>query len=87
MKRPSIKTVGLSLSFLFAVTYVLCVIWDLVFPGWAMYRVWQPLFPGFGWGVTGFIIGLVESVLYGYYAAVVLVPTYNYLQQREAGTG
>ncbi len=87
MKRPSIKTVGLSLGLLFAATYVLCVVWDLVFPGWAMYRVWQALFPGFGWGVTGFTIGLVESVLYGYYVAVVLVPTYNYLQQREVEAG
>jgi len=87
MKGPSIKTVGLSLSFLFATTYVLCVVWDLVFPGWAMYRVWEALFPGFGWSITGFSIGLVESVLYGYYVAVVLVPTYNYLQQREAEAG
>jgi len=83
MKKPSVKTVGLSLGLLFAVTYALCVIWDLVFPGWAMYPVWQGLFPGFGWSVTGFLAALVEAVLYGFYVAVVFVPVYNYLQQRE----
>ncbi|MFQ6058534.1 MAG: hypothetical protein ACE5MB_06630 [Anaerolineae bacterium] len=83
MKGLSIKTVGLSLSVLFVATYVLCVIWDLVFPGWAMYPVWQGLFPGFSWSVVGFLIGLVETVIYGFYAAVVFVPVYNYLHRRE----
>ncbi|HXF69096.1 MAG TPA: DUF5676 family membrane protein [Thermoflexus sp.] len=83
MKSLSIKTVGLSLSALFAVTYVLCVLWDLVFPSWAMYPIWQGLFPGFSWSLGGFVIGLVETVVYGFYAAVIFVPIYNYLQRRE----
>jgi len=83
MRGLSIKTVGLSLSALFVVTYVLCVIWDLVFPGWAMYPVWQRLFPGFSWSAIGLLVGLVETVVYGFYAAVVFVPVYNYLHRRE----
>lgn len=86
MRGLSIKTVGLSLSVLFVVTYVLCVIWDLVFPGWAMYQVWQGLFPGFSWSAMGFLIGLVETAVYGFYAAVVFVPVYNYLHRREMET-
>lgn len=86
MKGLSVKTVGLSLGILLAVTYTLCVVWDLVFPGWAMYQVWQRLLPGFGWSAIGFLIGLVETVLYGFYVAVIFVPVYNFLQRREAAT-
>ncbi len=84
MKGLRIKTVGLALSALFAVTYALCVLWDLVVPGWAMYPIWQGLFPGFSWSVGGFLIGLVETGVYGFYAAAVFVLAYNYLQRREA---
>jgi P-type Cu+ transporter len=83
MKGLSIKTVGLSLSALASVTYVLCMIWDLIFPGWAMYQTWQGLFPGFSWSVGGFVIGLVEAVIYSFYAAAIFVSVYNYLQRRE----
>ncbi len=83
MKGLSIKTVGLSLGTLFAVSYVLCVIFDLVFPNWAMYQVWQGLLPGFSWSAVGFVIGLAWTVIYGFYIAVIFVPVYNYLQQRE----
>lgn len=83
MRELSIKAVGLSLGALFAITYLLCVIWDLIFPGWAMYQVWQRLFPGFGWSTVGLLVGLVEAVVYGFYAAVVFVPIYNYLHRRE----
>ncbi len=83
MRTLRIRTVGLSLSALIAVTYVVCVVWDLVFPGWAMYEVWQRLFPGFGWSAVGLLVGLVESVVYGFYAAVIFVPVYNYLSRRD----
>lgn len=83
MKGLSIKTVGLGLGTLFVVSYVLCLLFDLVFPGWAMYQVWQGLLPGFSWSAAGLLIGLVETVLYGFYIAVIYVPVYNYLQRRE----
>ncbi|HBY95709.1 MAG TPA: hypothetical protein DEP84_17445 [Chloroflexi bacterium] len=83
MRDLRITPVGWSLSALLLVTYVLCVLWDLLFPGWAMYRAWQVLFPGFSWSLGGFLIGLIETVVYGFYAAVVFVPVYNYLSRRE----
>lgn len=86
MKGLSIKTVGLALGILFAVSYVLCVLFDLVFPGWAMYQVWQGLIPGFGWSVVGLLVGLVETVVYGFFIAVIYVPVYNYLQRRNQET-
>lgn len=86
MRALRIKTVGLSLSALLLVTYVLCVLFDLFFPGWVMYQLWQGLFPGFSWSVGGFLIGLVEAVVYGFYVAAIFVPAYNYLNRREGET-
>ncbi len=83
MRGLSIRTIGLSLSAVIALTYVLCVIWDLVFPGWAMYRIWQGLFPGFSWSILGFLIGLIETGLYSFYAATVFVFAYNGFHRRE----
>ena len=84
MRSLRIKTVGLSLSAVLAVTYTLCVLWDALFPGWAMYQLWQRVFPGFSWSIVGFLIGLVETVVYGFYIAAIFVPVYNYLHGREA---
>lgn len=87
MKTLSIKVVGLSLSAILAVSYVLCLVWDQVFPGWAMYQIWQGLLPGFSWSAVGLLIGLVETVIYGFYVAVIFVPVYNYLHRRKVAAG
>ena len=79
----SIRTVGLALTALFAVTYVLCVLFDLFIPGWAMSSTWSVMFPGFARSVAGFFIGLAETVIYSFYIAVVFVPVYNILHHLE----
>ena len=39
--------------------------------------------PGFKWlTLPGFLIGLVESFLYGAYAGLVYVPVYNFFARR-----
>jgi hypothetical protein len=75
--------VALSLGVFLAITFTLCVIWGLVFPGTgAMQRLMEAAFPWFTWLSWGsYFIGLVESVLYGIYAAVVFVPLYNGLSR------
>lgn len=83
MNKLRIQSVGLPLGILFSVSYVLCVAWDLLFPAWAMSQFWQPLLPGFAWNVTGFLVGLVETIFYGYYIAVIFAPIFNLLQRRE----
>ncbi len=85
MQRLRIRSVGLSLGVLLAVSYVLCLAWDLLFPGWAMYPAWQRLLPGFSWSASGLLIGLAETLLYGYYVALIFVPIYNYLHRQEMG--
>ncbi|NQU59748.1 MAG: hypothetical protein HQ512_01335 [Rhodospirillales bacterium] len=74
---------GMSLGLLLAISFVVCVLFDLVFPAYAMNPVWAPLFPGFTWlNWTSFFIGLVESFAYGWYVAVIFGPLYNFFAAR-----
>jgi hypothetical protein len=77
------KTVGVSVGLFLSISYVLCVIYDLIFPGMTMYQSWIRLLPGFTWLTWGsFLLGLVESFLYGIYVALVFVPLYNYFKRK-----
>ena len=81
--KLSISALGNSLGVFFAITLVLCILFDLVFPGFAMNQVWSALLPGFVWLTwTGVIIGLVESFAYGWYVAVIFVPLYIFFTTR-----
>lgn len=83
--RVSVIALGMSLGLFLALTFALCVLFDLVFPGYAMNRVWAPLFPGFTWlSWSSFLIGLAESFAYGWYAAVIFGPLYNFFAARSA---
>ncbi len=77
------KPVALSVSIFLAMTYILCVAYGLIFHEYAMYKAWETLLPGFSWLTwTTFLIGLVETILYGIYVALVFVPLYNFFQRR-----
>ncbi len=75
--------VGLSLGLFLAITFTLCVIWGLAFPGThLMQRGLEAAFPWFTWLSWGsYFVGLVESFLYGIYAGAVFVPLYNSLSR------
>jgi hypothetical protein len=65
MLRQS-KVLILSGGAITGIVYLACVLWDMLFPGFAMNSVWAGLFPGFVWLTWwGFLLGLAESVLYG----------------------
>lgn len=72
------RAVGLALGLFLAISFVLCVAFDLVFPGMAMYESWIKLLPGFTWLSWGsFLLGLAETFAYGIYIALVFCPIYN----------
>lgn len=74
----SLVAVGHATSLFLAITFVLCVAFDLLFPSHAMYRAWQDLLPGFEWiSWPSFFLGLIESYAYGWYFALIWVPLYN----------
>lgn len=74
----SLLAAGHATSLLLAITFSLCVAFDLVFPDMAMYQVWLKLLPGFEWlSWPSFFIGLAESYGYGWFIALIWVPLYN----------
>lgn len=81
----NIKVVSWSLGIFTAVTYILCVIYGLVVPQrlHGMSAFLEMALPAFKWlTMGGFILGLVESFLYGAYTGIVFVPVYNFLSKR-----
>ena len=75
----SILAVGHAASIFLALTFALCVAFDLLFPEHAMFEAWRMLLPGFEWLSWGsFLLGLVESYGYGWYFALIWVPLYNF---------
>jgi hypothetical protein len=87
MKRGlSLAAVGHATSIFLATPFVLCVGFDRLFPAHAMYQTWQHLLPGFEWiSWKSFVLGLVESYGYGWYAALIWVPLYNVFALRGDG--
>lgn len=82
----SFSAVGHATSLLLAVSFVLCVAFDLLFPSQAMFRAWRDLLPGFEWISWGsFLLGLIESYAYGWYLALIWVPLYNVFSARQKG--
>lgn len=81
--RIPVLAFGMSLGVFLAVTYVLCVGFDLIFPGQAMYQTWLRLLPGFTWlSWQSFLLGLVESFAYGWYVALIFGPLFNFFARR-----
>ena len=74
----SLVSVGHATSIFLAITFALCVGFDLLFPSRAMYGAWQRLLPGFEWiSWQSFFLGLIESYGYGWYFTLIWVPIYN----------
>lgn len=80
--RVNIKQLGHSLTAFFVVTYALCIAFGLVVPDWEMHKPWLQFLPGFEWlTLQGALIGLVESVVYAWYVAVLFGWLFNSLSE------
>ncbi|MEQ8484014.1 MAG: DUF5676 family membrane protein [Pseudomonadales bacterium] len=81
------KVVTWSLGTWAAIAFVVCVIWGLVTPdALHMHRFLEQVLPAFQWLTWwGFLLGLVESFLYGVYAGLVYAPVYNFFYKRWGG--
>ncbi len=79
------KVVSWSLGIFLAFSYVLCVLYGLVVPQrlHGMSAFLEAVLPAFKWlTFAGFILGLVESFLYGVYVGIVFAPIYNFINKR-----
>ncbi len=67
---------GTTLSIFLLVSYAACVVFGLAVPaGYEMHRAWAPWLPGFEWlTLQGVIAGAAWCVVYGFWAALILVP-------------
>lgn len=71
--------VGLAAGGFLAITFAACVAFGLVWPTAAMHSSWAPLLPGFTWITWGsFFLGLLETLIYGFWISVIYCPLYNY---------
>ena len=79
-----VVALGLALSIFFAISFGLCVLSYLVVPTWPIsHAMLAMLLPGFVMlNLTSFILGLLESVVWGWYIALILGPLYNFLAAR-----
>ena len=82
-----LKVVSWSLGIFAAISFVVCVIYGLLVPpSLHMAVALEAVLPAFTWlTVPGFLLGLLESFLYGVYAGLVYVPIHNALTRRWGG--
>ncbi|MEO8631361.1 MAG: DUF5676 family membrane protein [Betaproteobacteria bacterium] len=80
----NMKVVTWSLAIWTAFTFVFCVAYGLLAPpSMHTYAVLEQVLPGFKWLTWwGFLVGLIESFLYGAYAGLVYVLIYNFLHRK-----
>jgi len=78
------KVVTWSLGLFGAVTFLVCVAYGGIVPESLHMTGWlKQMLPGFRWLTPlGFVIGLVESFLYGVYAGLVYCTIHNTLVRR-----
>jgi hypothetical protein len=82
-QRLRLVPVGMSVGLLFAISYVLCVVFGLIWWDAGLHQPWLQFLPGFTWLSPGtFLLGLVESFAYGWYVALVFVPLFNFFNAR-----
>lgn len=67
-----------------AISFTLCVLGGVVAPGLPIpHRTLELILPGFVWISPGaYLLGLVESVAYGLYAALLFVAIHNFFVRR-----
>lgn len=79
-----VVALGMALGLFFAITYLACVLFYVIFPDAVLNHAVLVLFlPGFkllDW--PSFLLGLLESFGYGWYAALVFAPLYNFFAAR-----
>lgn len=82
--RIPLRAFGLSLSLFLTISYLLCVAGYLLLPGLSVPHSSLTIFlPGFAllsW--RAFLLGLVESFLWGWYVTIIFVPLYNFFASR-----
>jgi hypothetical protein len=80
----NIRVLTWSLATFTTFSFIVCVVYGLITPASVhMAEFLEMTLPGFKWlSWGGFVIGLVESFLYGVYSGLVFTPIYNFYQRK-----
>lgn len=83
------KLITWALGLFTMISYVICVIFGLITPASVhMHQFLEIVLPAFTWISFGsFLLGLVESFLWGAYIGLVFTPLYNALYRRWGVAG
>ncbi len=87
MNQLNIRVVTWSLGVFSLFSYLICIAYGLIVPASLhMTEFLEITLPGFKWLTAwGFIIGFIESFLYGVYAGLVYTPIYNFFNRKWGG--
>ena len=80
LPKIPITTLAFSLSAFLATTFLLCVA-----AGFVGTHALLQFFPRFSWTDAGIHHGLIESLAYGFYAAIVFGALFNFFARRGLG--
>lgn len=83
-RHMPIRAFGLSLSFFFAITYLVCVSLRIVVPDVGNHLPRLQFLPGFEWTLSGMMLRLIESVGYGWYVALVFGALFSFFVSRRS---
>ena len=84
MGELNIRVVAWSLASFTSFSFVACVLYGLIVPeNFHAVQLLEIGLPGYKWlSIGSFLIGLVESFLYGVYAGLVYTPVYNFYHRK-----
>ena len=79
----NIKLISSTLGIWSAVTFLVCIVFGLITPaGQHMTAFLEMMLPAFKWLTWwGFLLGLIESFLYGFYVGALYCVIYNALRR------
>ena len=80
-----VLTFGMSLSLFFVISYVICIVGYLIFPSLPINHAALAIFlPGFEFLTwQAFLLGLIESFVWGWYIALIFGPLFNFFANRQ----
>jgi hypothetical protein len=82
--RLPLVPLGLSISGLFAISFLGCLLLGIVVPDGAMHRPWLQFFPYCEWlTARSVVIGLVWTQVYGWWTALVFGSLFNFFAARS----
>jgi len=83
MNKAKANAVSIALAAFLTLTYLLCIIFDFLFPQFTMWQAWYRFLPGFEWlTFTGFLIGLAEVIFYGFYIGWLFTWIYDFVNSK-----